>query len=425
MYYIRVQATDNVLDTGNSEPLVSLASATFVYDIQHPTATIAVPVNNEYYNGSSQPLPSISGAALDEGLISRVDSVVFSIRETGTGLYWDYNASTFNSAGELFNNMNFIAGPDVWASTRPALTDGYNYELRLQATDLATNAQPLGSFTNFTYDISSPTTRITLPVDGAKLISLPTISGTVSDSIGLGGIETVELAIRVDTGTWYSGVSETFDAGGETFFTAKTTNSYQTWFATGIPFVSGHEYWVKSRSTDKATNEEDNFVVSVNTITFTFDSDKPESRVTFPDGTEVRSTISQITGTASDGKAGVDRVYVSVGQLVGLTTSYFNGAGFNAATEYFNLTNWSGSDPWTYNTAIPYASGLKYMLRSYAVDEAGNVETALPAQIEVYYDVTKPTTTIYEPGQASFISAMSQVKGTAYDKTAEVESLLA
>ena len=250
------------------------------------------------------------------------------------------------------------------------------------------------------------------------------ISGTVSDNTGLSGVSVVELAIQVDTGTWYSRGTGMFNQGSETFFNATSTNSFTTWFSSGFPFVSGHDYYIKSRATDRANNEEENFVVSVNTITVTVDSDQPSSRVTFPDGLEVRSAISQVTGTAADGKSGVDQVYVSIGQLLGLTTSYFDGAGFNAATEYFNLTNWSGSNPWTYNTAVPYISGLKYMFRSYAVDQSGNIESALPAQIEVYYDVTKPTTSISSPIHASYRSAVPQIIGNAYDQTAEVEDLV-
>ena len=67
-------------------------------------------------------------------------------------------------------------------------------------------------------------------------------------------------------------------------------------------------------------------------------------------------------------------------------TTYFDGGGFNATTEYFNLASWSGANPWTYNAVIPYASSLKYLFRSYAVDLSSNAETSLAPQISVFFD---------------------------------------
>ena len=107
---------------------------------------------------------------------------------------------------ELYIPLNFQV-PDVWHSTRPILQDGYRYDVHMRATDLAGNVEPIGDTNTFTYDVSSPTTRVNLPVHLSNNSSLPTISGTVGDNTGLGGVSVVELAIRVDTGTWYSNVS--------------------------------------------------------------------------------------------------------------------------------------------------------------------------------------------------------------------------
>ena len=219
-----------------------------------------------------------------------------------SGLYWDVNTSTFNSAGELFNAMPF-GNPNVWTSTHPTLLDGLAYQVRMRATDKAGNAEPLRTATAFTYDVSSPTARITRPVADSQVSALTYISGTVSDNTGLPGVQTVELAIQVDTGTWYSNVSGTFDEVAEYFFTTTSTNSFTTWFSSNIPFVDGHVYSVKSRATDKATNVQTVFTTNISTLTFTFDNVIPVTLIQVPVGAPTVPRVSSlptISGTASD-----------------------------------------------------------------------------------------------------------------------------
>ncbi|MCB4757108.1 MAG: Ig-like domain-containing protein, partial [Elusimicrobia bacterium] len=427
-YQVLIKATDK---PGNVQTsfVVGQSSNAFRYDTQFPTTTVVVPPSTlNYYNGSTKPIPLVSGTAVDETLGSRVLNVQYSIKESTTSLYWLPSASTFSSVSEQFMNM-FFTEPNVWYSTRPALQDSYQYSVRMQATDRAGNAEPLRTPNAFVFDVSSPTTQITNPQNGLHTSSSVMVTGTVGDNTGLAGVSAVELAIQVDTGTWYSGTSKTFDATEETFFAAVPTDGFQTWFATGIPWVTDHVYSIKSRATDKATNVQQVFTTGVSTLTFTYDNKEPDSRVTFPDGTQVRSTISQVEGTASDTKAGVKLVYASIGQIAGQTTSYFNGSGFDAATEYFNLATYElGASTWVYTPVIPYASGSRYLFRCFAIDKADNPETTLSAQIAAYYDVTKPTAAITTPAHMSYRSGMGSesdpIEGSAYDKTAGLDSFV-
>ncbi|OVE76474.1 hypothetical protein BVX98_05985, partial [bacterium F11] len=415
-------------------------TVTFLFDLNHGTATFTDPTGAGVYLSPANPLSEILGSAVDaptHPFAGVSYNELRILRNPPGNEYW--NGSTWVGV----STRVVTTGTDGWSYAEPSANwqDNTQYLLYVRTIDLAGNISPESPEQVFVWDASTPTVVLQDP-DVTIESSLTQISGTAGDGANVfrSKLYSVEVAIRRDPTNpgenyWDGDVGDftiteiAYNAAGGDLGTmgwhmTSTTTDGGHWElpVSSMPtWVDGTEYLVKVRAKDVALN----FSNPITSFTFVYDSVKPISRVTFPDGTEVRSTISQITGTADDTDSAVSQVFVSVGQLVGLTTSYFDGAGFNAATEYFNLTNWSGSDPWTYNTAIPYASGLKYMLRSYAVDEAGNVETALPAQIEVYYDVTKPTTTIYEPGQASFISAMSQVKGTAYDKTAEVESLLA
>jgi hypothetical protein len=422
-YKVWMTATDL---PGNAQTsyIVGTSSNGFTYDTQFATSVVVVPVNGDYYNATTKPLPVISGTAVDETLGNRVASVGYSIKENGSGLYWDVGSSTFNAGGELFNALSF-SNPNVWTSTHPPLQDGLVYAVRTRATDLAGNVETPQTARTFTFDISSPTAGIALPVNRANVSSLPTISGTVADNTGTAGIQTVELAIQVDTGAWFNDGSGAFDiTNPEHFFTAITTNNFTTWFTTGIPFVSGHTYSVKSRATDKATNVQMVFSAGISTISFVFDNSKPTSGVTFPDGTQVLSSIPQVQGTASDNYAGVRAVYTSVGQVLSNgVTNYFNGAAFGAATEYFNLATWTGTNPWSYSATIPYTSGLRYLFHSYAVDVASNTETALAPVIVAYYDVTKPTTSLTSPLQGTYRSELNSITGNAYDKTAGIAAL--
>ena len=166
------------------------------------------------------------------------------------------------------------------------------------------------------------------------------------------------------------------------------------------------------------------FTAGVSTVSFVFDTSKPTSGVTFPDGTQVRSIINQVQGTAADNYAGVRNVYVSVGQvLANGVTNYYNGAAFSATTEYFNLATWTGSNPWTYSNVLPYTSGLRYLFHSYAVDIASNTETSLAPVIAAYYDITKPTTSLTSPVQATYRSELNSIQGNAYDRTAGIAAL--
>ncbi len=314
-----------------------------------------------------------------------------------------------------------FTGPNVWTSTHPTLQDGLAYQVRMRATDKAGNVEPLRATTAFTFDVSSPTAGIVLPVNNSNISSLPTISGTVTDNTGLSGVQQVELAIYVDTGGWYNEANNTFDQSSEHYFVTSSTNGFATWFSTGIPFVSGHIYALRSRATDKANNVQTIFATAVSTLSFTFDNTAPASQVTFPDGTQVRSTIPQILGTASDNKSGVAYVYASVGQISGATTNYFDGTGFTAATEYFNLA--TGTTSWSYNASIPYTSGLRYLFRSFAIDQSGNIETALVPQIAAWYDVTKPTTSLTSPLSSTYRSELDSIQGNAFDATAGLAAL--
>ncbi len=401
--------------------VVGTSSNAFTYDTAYGTSVVVVPVANDYYNASTKPLPVISGTAIDETLGSRVQSVSYSIKESGSGLYWNANVSTFSSAGELFNAMAFT-GPNVWTSTHPTLQDGLAYQVRMRATDKAGNVEPLRATTAFTFDVSSPTTRITRPVAGSEVSSLPYISGTVSDNTGTAGVQTVELAVAVDTGGWYNDSNNTFDQTSEYFFTAVTTNAFSTWFSSNIPFQDGHVYGIKARATDKATNVQTIFTSNVSTLTFTFDNVAPVTYIQKPVGAPSvprTSSLPIISGTASDTlNSSINYVQLRIRRndlqqfydpATSRTSPNFsiaepgNSAWFTADTSN-GYVNWSATFTWT--------TGISYAVQARTVDKAGNISNVVYSTFT--YDTDAPQSFVSVPS-SSVIRGLVTVSGTASD----------
>ncbi len=420
-YKVWIAATDL---PGNAQTsyAVGTSSNGFTYDTQFATSAVVVPVNADYYNASTKPLPVISGTAVDETLGNRVQSVGYSIKENVSGNYWNVLSSTFNSGSELFNAMSF-SNPNVWTSTHPTLQDGLVYAVRTRATDLAGNVEPLKAPLTFTFDVSSPTARITQPSSGSQLSSLPYISGTVFDNTGLPGVQTVELAIQVDTGTWYSNVSGTFDQNSEYFFTAASTNNFTTWFATGIPFVDGHVYGIKARATDKATNVQMVFTTNISTLTFTFDNVPPVTVIQVPVGEPSVPRVNSlpiISGTAADTlNTSLNLVQLRIRRddllqyydpassrnnpSFSITETNSNTAWFTADT-LNAYVNWSATFSWT--------DGSRYLVQSRAIDQAGKISAIVSSTFT--YDTSAPTSFVSLPSSA-VIAGLVLISGTASD----------
>ena len=421
-YKVWIEATDL---PGNVQTafVVGTSSNGFTYDIQPGISTVTLPANGEYYNASSKPLPMISGTATDESLSNRVAFVGYSIKESGSGNYWNVGASTFNSGTEIFYGMVHGSG-NVWTSSYPALQDGLAYTVRMQATDLAGNVEPLNTPAQFTFDVSSPMAQINVPSNNAKLPSLPTISGTVSDNTGLSGVSKVELAIKVDTGTWYDELTKTFDIvdpGPEHFFTANNDGGFVTWSTASIPWVSGHTYWIKSRATDKASNVQTIFTPTISTITFLYDNTPPTVVISSPVANTRTNNLPNILGTANDNVAGnLQSVQIRIRREdshpiyydpigtsrdnPGFTLYEADAPAWFVATTTGNYTTWSASFTWISSTT--------YSVQARSVDKAGNVSTI--AYSTFTYDTGLPQSFVTVPS-ASVIKHLTGITGTATD----------
>src|SRR5919197_420127 len=130
---------------------------------------------------------------------SNVATVKVSIRD-GSGNYYDGTA--FNSASQVFLTAT---GTSSWSYSIASskLTDGHTYNISVQTTDDATNANTNNSAASasFVYDTTSATHSINSPTNNSHYNSAGwpgSISGSASDTSS--NVATVKVSIRDEIG---------------------------------------------------------------------------------------------------------------------------------------------------------------------------------------------------------------------------------
>src|SRR3989338_2601572 len=110
------------------------------------------------------------------------------------------------------------------------------------------------------------------------------LAGTAGDNLlGFNSINIVEYTLYVDTGGYYNAANLSFHSGIPIYNSATADQAdWSQWHFDSVPFVSGRRYTFVTRATDKAGNAQTNFQVNVNSVTFTYDTVAPSSRVKFP-----------------------------------------------------------------------------------------------------------------------------------------------
>ena len=126
--------------------------------------------------------------------------------------YWNWQASTFTALTPTYTDLNtsppsggVTAYTTDYFQNNAAWEADHSYTAQFFATDKAGNLGT-ASEVDFTFDISSPSTRILQPFDANKkgVSSLAAITGTASDNNN-GRNSAVSIAVRKDAGTsvWY------------------------------------------------------------------------------------------------------------------------------------------------------------------------------------------------------------------------------
>ncbi|MFH1380103.1 MAG: FG-GAP-like repeat-containing protein, partial [bacterium] len=336
-YRIAVKAVDFA---GNVSVIGSTRTFTYVND--KPESAVTLPVHGSYYTSS---ITTISGTA--ESSIAEVDSVKVAVLNQTSSMW--YGGTDFNSPTKVFVDVTEGTGTWFYDIDQSKFVDTNQYLVQSYAID--TSNPPLvetqfdvGIDSNvFTYDISNPTSTITLPVDNSYVnSSLTLITGTADD--GTSGISDVKISMKNETTSlWWNG--STFSATGEQFVDVDTTSIPAWIFNVNGIFENGHVYKARTQASDYALNSE----VLGSSITFNYDIGQPTSTIVYPADNSYFSSIQPLmiaSGTWTDNFSGVQNLYL---QVKDGSNNYFNGTSFTAGVSSVSAQVFSSS--WSYNTA--------------------------------------------------------------------------
>ncbi|MFA6004268.1 MAG: Ig-like domain repeat protein, partial [Elusimicrobiota bacterium] len=421
-YVARASATDLA---GNMQ--VALSSAGFTYEIGVPTATLNTPAV-AYLNDDT---PQLVGTAEDSP--AGVASVELSMSDNAgaAGSWLTAVGGSFTGAAEVFVSTSAGFGTPAGAWYRSVagipFANGKTYQITLRTRDYAlpTPNERTRAY-SLLYDNARPTAYIGDPAHAGFKNANFTISGTSDDpGSAPSGVSTVTISIQ-HLGTNDCYVPGTgFAPGCPNFFGAGGTVANWSFMAGPNPFSNGQSYLVLAQAADRAGKVQNVYTVGQSSNVFTYADVRPDSRVTAPNGSQVISALSQITGTASSAGmlSTIQSVGVSIGQKVGPVVTYYEAGAFSSAAEKFLTANFVGmaSGTWTY-PAPGLTSGLHYRLRSKTTDYAGNVEDyAAVTQIDVLFDQSKPTGTVSGLAGAApsaYQLGINPVTGAAFDNPA-------
>jgi len=241
--------------------------------------------------------------------------------------------------------------------------------------------------------------QITLPSNGLVYISLPVISGT---ALADNGINKVEISIKniTDNTYWNGSMWDTF----ETWVSATGTSN---WSYTSPSWTVGKCYLVKSRVTDNLGTLET--VGTGNSFKFDTDTVPPSSVIYTPEnGRSYNNTLTNINGTATDALSGINRVEISIKDI--LNTTWWNGSSWVNSEIW--LTVGSNKD-WNYPVPT-LIDGKSYLVRSRATDNMNNVETPGIGN-SFFYDSLPPSSTITYPANNMLFKSFPIISGTATD----------
>ena len=184
-YLVRSKATD---EATNEETSGSGNSFTYLIDDQKPTSTIVLPANN----AKLKTLETITGTAMGPAPSSGLPLVKVSIKREVDTNYW--TGSTWAAGAE---NWLDASGTNNWSIGKPSSgwEDGKVYLIRSKAIDSSSNQEDVKPGSSWTYDISNPSTTITAVTNNAKVNSLPSITGDITDNAA--GVNYVKVSIKM------------------------------------------------------------------------------------------------------------------------------------------------------------------------------------------------------------------------------------
>ncbi|MDA3793543.1 MAG: hypothetical protein PF545_07870, partial [Elusimicrobia bacterium] len=451
-FTVKVKAGDNA---GNIE--VPVAGTVFYFDDTVSTSAVTYPVDTESYSG----VTSISGVATDvaSGIHpAGVDYVKIRIKNpTGDCLDISQDPDSF-VAGDVWNTASdtttwtLAVDPTAWTTDTVYTINSRVYDKVTEPSGANVEVE-FGTFT-FTFDNAAPTTVIEAPTDGDYRSDIEDISGTATDLTT--GVDYTEVKILSKNGT-YSGrtwdvgssswtVSESWNTSPGGFPSAGGIDASWTWSAgSTTPWTSGNRYEIFAKGYDRtsySSNAESEGAVG--TI-FTFDNVAPISVTTYPAVGVGYSYMDSMHGTASDLTSGLDYAGIAANDVyVAVQKDPYNEKGLGDSTKWWDWTLNNGftqSDPvykaatydnvnreWDVATdTISWASGVNYLVKSYAEDKAApkNTETDM-TEIKFSMDTQAPVSAYTKPLDGASYNQdtqPTQLDGTATDDASGVDKV--
>ncbi|MHB0996888.1 MAG: hypothetical protein ACYC2I_11015, partial [Elusimicrobiales bacterium] len=476
-YNKRFRVEAKALDYAGNQVPDGRYTAEFIYDVNKPSSTIAVPSAD--FQNAAQAL-QFSGSALDwvnnaadesmSGLLP--DGIQVQVLNASNE---KFNGTGFTPLGDPWRTANFavtaqntdaiigvniVSGanwsypraPDTWP---PLLVEGSTYTVRVRAMDRSRNLEDYVQ-KSFCYDASAPTATVTMPGVHAYT-SMPLISGTVSEKVSrLNAGDGVQVLIkRVSDGYYWDGAD--FTSG---YAVGKWQNAAQngsddwsfsqaplmTYFNTTIPnsgFSRAFTVFVRAKDIVNNKSRPDT-EPAAGGVTFTIDPVRPSSRPTYPaPGAFLNAPITAINGTATDYSFGAPS---GLSTSVRMRISRLNSAGTRTYYDWGD-TNWlagsyvfqtvTGPLPTvdgstiTWTKSIPAAAftdansgdGYRFELQTEAIDNTESVNggpntEVLYATSTFVLDFSTPTLTIQQPLHNGHFRTLSSFVGISTDPVA-------
>jgi hypothetical protein len=323
----------------------------------------------------------------------------------GAGTKWSDNVAlssvacvTVNSGLLEYSTWQYDVSVD-WISD-------HEYRIYVFGTDDIDNESGSGSGYTIYYDTTPPVSKINYPIADAKIGSLSQITGTANGK--LSGLSGVEVKLSSQVGSGWSTVVDWADANNDVTGQGDITTTWD--YTIGISLIDGTTYQAISRAEDKTGN----YDVVLSTVVFYYDGTPPETFVAIPDESVLYyNSLASITGTATDGFTGVDKVYVRIENDT--ENSYWS----HTLDTWIGNSTWTvatGVYPWDYTTVCSsLTDASRYKINSRGGDFAGNLSEWTTTTF--VYDTAEPNAELWKPDE-DYHYYLPTISGTAWEEYA-------
>jgi hypothetical protein len=322
-------------------------------DTTPPISDITKPKENVFY----KQLNYIFGTANDLNFPSGVNKTEISIIRLDDNKYWDgtvWSDSETWLLTEGYEDWTFNSTDVLWDS-------GMIYRVQSRTHDNVTNLEIPKTGVTFKFDIEHPVSKVEFPMSNTAHNKMNKFNGTSYD-IGGSGVKRVEISIEQLSNGWFW--------NGKTWVADKTwllTTGTATWSydSRSVLWDTGTNYTITSRATDKINIVEP----PMNSNTFIFDIDRPESTVTIPADDVFLNEVDVISGQANDiGGAGIDSVDISIRRKN--DNFYWNNVDWETSLRWLKT---DGFEQWSFDAStIEWTTDRYYVITSKATDNASN-----------------------------------------------------